>query len=100
MVVFLGLAFQAFAKRPSEFQAPPELTEEEIAAARNEAKAQSRIGEFAETQRDIPEPTPWGAIILAGLAFLVASPFAVMAFRSTAKELRATEPTTASSKEE
>lgn len=98
LVIFLGLAVHAWAKRPNEFKAPPELTEEEIAAARDQTK--SKVEEFVETQRDIPEPIPWGAIILSGLAFLVAAPFAIGAYRSTAKELRAADPTTAAPKEE
>lgn len=98
LVIFLGLAAQAWAKRPNEFKAPPELTEQEIAAARDQSK--SKIDEFVETQRDLPEPIPWGAIILSSLAFLAAAPFAVAAYRSTAKQLRAADPSTPAPKEE
>jgi hypothetical protein len=75
------------AARPVQnFEPPPEMTEEEKAAL----KAKQLGGGLNGYDKDIQikeTPVPWGAIGLAGLVFLVATPFAVRAYRSTTKEI-------------
>jgi hypothetical protein len=75
------------AGRPvSEFQPPPEMTEEQ----RNALKAQQLGGNINAYGKDIQikeTPVPWTAIGLAGLIFVVATPFALRAYRNTTKEI-------------
>jgi hypothetical protein len=75
------------AGRPvQEFQAPSEMTDEEKAAL----KARQLGGNINAYNKDIQikeTPVPWKAIGLAGLVFLVATPFAVRAYRNTTKEI-------------
>jgi len=75
------------AGRPvQDFQAPSEMTEEEKAAL----KAQQLGGNINSYNKDIQikeTPVPWAAIGLAGLVFLVATPFALRAYRNTTKEI-------------
>jgi hypothetical protein len=82
----------ALAGRPvAEFKPPAEMTEEEKA----KLKAQQLGGNINAYGKDIQieeTPVPWAAIGLAGLIFLVATPFAVRAYRSTSKEISASGP--------
>jgi hypothetical protein len=75
------------AARPVQnFQAPAEMTDEEKAAL----KAQQLGGNINAYGKDIQikeTPVPWAAIGLAGIVFLVATPFAVRAYRNTTKEI-------------
>jgi hypothetical protein len=75
------------AGRPvQEFQPPPQMTEEE----RNALKAQQLGGNINAYGKDIQikeTPVPWAAIGLAGLIFVVATPFALRAYRNTTKEI-------------
>jgi hypothetical protein len=77
----------ALAGRPVQnFEAPPEMTEEEKAAL----KARQLGGGLNGYGNDIQikeTPIPWAAIGLAGLVFLVATPFALRAYRSTTREI-------------
>jgi hypothetical protein len=75
----------ALAKKPGEFQAPQQMTEEELAAAKARSKTH-----FNEWDKDAPKegpPFPWMAVSLAGICFLVAAPFALRAFKNTSREL-------------
>jgi hypothetical protein len=75
------------AGRPvQDFQAPAQMTDEEKAAL----KAQQLGGNINSYNKDIQikeTPVPWAAIGLAGIVFLVATPFAVRAYRNTTKEI-------------
>lgn len=75
------------AGRPVQtFEPPPEMTEEEKEAL----KARQLGGNLNGYGNDIQikeTPVPWGAIGLAGLIFLVATPFAVRAYRNTTREI-------------
>jgi len=75
------------AGRPvQEFQAPAQMTDEEKAAL----KAQQLGGNINAYGKDIQikeTPVPWAAIGLAGIVFLVATPFALRAYRNTTKEI-------------
>ncbi len=77
----------ALARREvKDFQAPREQTPEEIEAA----KARARNGNMAAYGKDVQikeKPVPWNAIGIAGLVFLVATPFAVRVYRDTTKEI-------------
>ncbi|WP_224249786.1 hypothetical protein [Hyalangium gracile] len=75
------------AGRPvQEFKPPPAMTEEERAAL----KAKQLGGNMNAYGKDIQikeTPVPWAAIGLAGIVFLVATPFALRAYRNTTKEI-------------
>jgi hypothetical protein len=91
----------ALAKRPTEFQAPQQMTEEELAAAKERSK--SKLNGFEEKGEERPTCLPWGknapncipfpwmALGLAGLAFLVTAPFALRAFKNTSREISGAE---------
>ena len=77
----------ALAKREvKEFAPPPEMSQEELEAA----KARARNGNMSSYSKDIQikaEPTPWMAIGLGVLVLGAAVPFAVRVYRGTAKEI-------------
>jgi hypothetical protein len=79
----------ALAKREvKDFEPPPEMSQEELEAE----KARARNGNMASYGKDIQikaEPTPWMAIGLGALVLIVATPFALRAYRNTAKEMAA-----------
>jgi hypothetical protein len=75
----------ALAKRPTDFQAPQQMTEEELAAAKERSKG--KLNGFDERMEEKPKPFPWMAVGLAAIAFLGTAPFALRAFRTTSKEL-------------
>jgi hypothetical protein len=78
------------AGRPvQEFQQPDAMTDEEKAAL----KAQQLGGNINSYSKDIQikeTPVPWAFIGLISLVFLVATPFAVRAYRNTTKEIAET----------
>jgi hypothetical protein len=77
------------AKPVQEFKPPAQMSDEEKAAL----KAQQLGGNINAYGKDIQikeTPVPWAAIGLAGLVFLVATPFALRAYRSTSKEIAET----------
>jgi hypothetical protein len=77
----------ALAKREvKDFQPPPEMSQEELEAA----KARARNGNMASYSKDIqikPEPTPWMAIGLGVAVLVAATPFALRVYRNTSKEI-------------
>ncbi|MFL5348239.1 MAG: hypothetical protein ACJ8AT_25885 [Hyalangium sp.] len=77
----------AVAGRPvQQFEAPPEMTDEEKEAL----KKQQLGGNMNAYNKDIQikeTPVPWAAIGLGGLVLLVATPFALRAYRNTTKEI-------------
>ncbi len=77
----------ALAKREvKDFEPPPEMSQEQLEAA----KARARNGNINTYGKDVQikaEPTPWMAIGLAGIVFVVVTPFALRAYRNTAKEI-------------
>jgi hypothetical protein len=83
----LLLGGAVLAARPvQDFQAPPEMTEEETAAL----KAKQLGGNMTAYGKDIQikeTPVPWMAIGLAVLVFIGATPFAVRAYNNTKKEI-------------
>jgi Spy/CpxP family protein refolding chaperone len=77
----------SLAGRPVQnFEPPPQMTEEEKAAL----KKQQLGGNMNAYNKDIQieeTPIPWAAFGLAGLVLLVATPFALRAYRNTTKEI-------------
>jgi hypothetical protein len=89
LVLLSALYFggSALAGRPvQDFQPPPQMSDEEKAAL----KAQQIGGNMNAYNKDIQikeTPVPWAAIGLAGLVLLVATPFALRAYRNTTKDI-------------
>lgn len=81
----LLIGSEALAKKPGEFQAPQQMTEEELAAAK--ARSKSKVNEWDKDAPKESPPIPWMAIGLAGISFLAAAPFALRAFKNTSREL-------------
>ncbi len=79
----------AAGRKPSEFNAPTEVNEEELAAAK--ARSKSKLNGFDEKMEEKPKPIPWAFIGLAAIAFTISSVFMVRAFRNTSKELKQTD---------
>src|SRR5687767_6305846 len=75
------------AGRPVQtFEPPPEMTEEQKEAL----KARQLGGGLNGYGNDVQikeTPIPWAAIGLGALVFLVATPFALRAYRNTTKEI-------------
>jgi hypothetical protein len=76
-----------FAKPPTEFQAPTEMTEEQLAEAK--ARSRSGINDYGKDVSDKPQPFPWLAAGIFAIAFLVATPFAVRQYLHMSNEIRA-----------
>src|SRR5690349_6124328 len=76
----------AVGRQPKDFQPPQEATAEEIAAE----KERSRNNNMSAYQHDnipVAEPIPWVTVGFFGLVVLVVTPFAIRAFRNTAREI-------------
>ena len=73
------------AKPPQEFKPPPEMSEEDLAAAK--ARSKSSINEYGKDVSQETAPFPWLAAGIFTLAGLVALPFAIRSYLSTSKEL-------------
>lgn len=95
-VVMLGLALgsatvsmSAFAqqRRPSEFQAPREMSEDEIRAAKERSK--SNLHAYKKGVTDEVTPVPYLAIGMLVLVFALAAPFALRYYKQTADEINA-----------
>lgn len=88
-LLFLGLALAgssfAAGKKPGDFQAPAQMTEEELAEAK--ARSKNKLNGFDEKASEKPKDIPWMMIGLIGISFLAATPFALRAFRNTSKEI-------------
>ena len=75
----------AAGKKPGEFQAPNQMTEEELADAK--ARSKNHLNGFDEKMEEKPKPFPWMLVGLVAITFMVATPFALRAFRGTSKEI-------------
>jgi hypothetical protein len=94
-----ALSGDAAGRKPSEFNAAPEMSEEDLAAAK--ARSKSHINGYDEKMEEMPtcspfndgrtkcKPFPWAFVVLTLLAFGVGSIFMVRSFRTTSKELKA-----------
>ena len=91
-----ALSGDAAGRKPTEFNAAPEMTEEELAAAK--ARSKSHLNGFDEKMEEMPTcgpfatgkctPFPWAFVVLTLIAFGVGSVFMVRSFRTTSKELK------------
>jgi hypothetical protein len=85
LVLVTGGAAMAQPQRKLQSFEGEVMTQEQRDAARSKSKY--NINSYG---KDIPvkdEPFPWMALGLAGLVFVVVSPFAYRAYKSTAKEM-------------
>lgn len=87
LALSLGIAADVYAagKRPGEFQTPNQMSEEELAEAK--ARSKNKINGFDEKMEEKPKEFPVMFVGLVGLVFLVATPFALRAYRNTSKEI-------------
>ncbi|WP_223631876.1 hypothetical protein [Corallococcus sp. EGB] len=73
-------------RQPSEFKERKELTQAEKDAAKARAMGNNLNGYGKDVQ--IKEtPVPWMAIGLVAIVFVVATPFAIRAYRGTVKDM-------------
>lgn len=82
----LLLAAPAFAagRRPTEFQGVKEMSEAELAAAKERSK--NPLNGFAEQMEEKPKPFPWMAAGLGLICVLVATPFGLRSYRNITRE--------------
>ena len=71
---------------PKEFQPPPAMTAEEIAADKERSK-NNNMSAYKKDALTEAEPVPWLAVGFFGLVLLGVTPFAIRAFRNTAREI-------------
>jgi hypothetical protein len=83
--VALLIGGSALARKPTDFQSPQQMSEEELAAIKERSK--NKLNGFDEKMEEKPKPFPWMAVGLAGIAFLVAAPFGLRAFKQTSREI-------------
>ncbi|MFZ5471796.1 MAG: hypothetical protein ACOZIN_20395 [Myxococcota bacterium] len=74
-------------RQAQEFKEPARMSEEELEAAKQASK--QKFNAYQETMEEKPEPFPWAFATLVALAFVVAMPFALRTFKSTAAEISA-----------
>jgi ABC-type amino acid transport substrate-binding protein len=77
----------AWAKKPTDFREPTEMTEADFAAAR-EAKKGKLTGYDAGIVEEKPREIPWMLVALAGICIAGALPFALKTYTRTAKEIK------------
>ena len=75
----------AAGKKPIELAPPSQMTEEELAEAKLASK--NKINAFDEKMEDKPKPFPWMLAGMVAISFIVATPFALRAFRGTSLEI-------------
>jgi len=85
MFVVGMLSAPAWARDVKDFQEPSEMSAEELAQAK--ADARSSLHSFKGGVTSDVKGIPWTALGLVALIALVISPFAYRAFKDTAKEL-------------
>ncbi len=85
LALFVAGASFGAGKKPGDFQAPAQMTEEELAEAK--ARSKNKLNGFDEKQSEKPKELPWLMIGLIGISFLGATPFALRAFRNTSREI-------------
>jgi hypothetical protein len=92
LVLVLALAWggavvaQPQRRQPQEFQTRKELTQEEKDEAKRRAMGNNLTG-YGKDVKVKETPVPWMAIGLVGIVFLVATPFAIRAYRGTVHDM-------------
>lgn len=81
LVAFFMLAAPAVAagRKPTEFAGVKEMSEEELAAAKEKSK--NPLNGFDEKMEEKPQPFPWMAAGLGVICILVATPFGLKSYR-------------------
>jgi hypothetical protein len=72
-------------RQPKDYRSNEAMTPEQLAAQR--ARSPTGVNSYGQDAPMRPKRFPWMLVGLAGIAFLVALPFAVRAFRETSREL-------------
>lgn len=87
LMLSLTVAASAFAangrQKPSEYQ---EITDEDRAAARE--RSRNRVSTWSEANMPEEYEFPWMRIGFVALAFAIATPFAIAAYRNSSQELK------------
>lgn len=83
-LVLSGLAYSA-GKKPTEFQEPRQLSDEELRLAKE--RSRSNIHRYDEKLEEKPQDPPYMLIGLGVIAVLVATPFGLRAYRNTSREI-------------
>jgi hypothetical protein len=83
----LGSGHALAVRPPQQFQPPPELSAEDVAAQKS--RQRDNIAGYDKAQEVPPEPFPWMAVGLAGLTLLVAAPFGLRYYASVSSEINA-----------
>lgn len=78
-----GTAALAQQRKPQDFVAPRQMSEEELAAS----KARMKVDEYGRHQIPKEDPIPWRAMALLGVVALLTLPFGIKVYRNTSKEL-------------
>ncbi|AKQ66205.1 hypothetical protein A176_003117 [Myxococcus hansupus] len=81
-----GAALAQPRKQVQDFQAPREMTAEEREAAKQRAMG-NNLNSYGKDVQLKQKPFPWMATGLAGIVFLVTTPFAIRAYRRTSKDI-------------
>jgi hypothetical protein len=90
LAFFLLCSTLALASRPpQEWTPPPEMTPEQIEAQK--IAMRQKFNSYGNDVSEKATPVPWGAIGMAALAFIVATPFALRAYRNTAQDMNVSE---------
>lgn len=76
----------AVGRQPKEFKPPPQLTAEQIAAEKERSK-NNNMAAYGRDNTAEAIPIPWVTLGFFGLVALVVIPFAVRAYRNTAREI-------------
>lgn len=81
-----GAALAQPRRQVQDFNTPREQTPEEREAAKQRAMG-NNLNAYGKDVEVKQKPIPWMAIGLAGLVFLVTTPFAIKAYKGTTKEI-------------
>ncbi len=87
LVLVLGVAGTASAQRKRIAEYQDVVDQPDSTEASSGPKRRSRLYQFAPDDEPPPPPFPWRAVALAGLAFVLAAPFAYSSWKNTSDQL-------------
>lgn len=79
-VLLLAAPVLAAGRKPTEFAGVKEMSEEELARAKEKSK--NPLNGFDEKMEEKPQPFPWMAAGLGLICILVATPFGLNSYRN------------------
>lgn len=85
MLAPLGLATDAWAKKPQEFNAPREMSEEDLRQAK--ARSKDQLNGFGADVEQKPKDFPWIFVGMSAAALLIAAPFGLRAYKNMSAQL-------------